>query len=72
MDSLEVYTRFTMVDCPLGVPGLSIPIGLAADGMPIGIMLQGRPGNSLTHPSVMTYAALTEHASVSILLTPYW
>ena len=36
-----------MIDCPLGVPGLSIPIGLASDSMPISIMLYGRPGASL-------------------------
>jgi len=43
-DNLEVYGRTHMIDCPLGVPGLSIPIGLAANEMPIGIMLYGRPG----------------------------
>ncbi|EIE27340.1 amidase signature enzyme [Coccomyxa subellipsoidea C-169] len=43
-DNLEIYGRMNMIDCPLGIPGLSIPVGLAADGMPIGIMLYGRPG----------------------------
>ncbi|CAL8463001.1 g2535 [Coccomyxa elongata] len=43
-DNLEIYGRTHMIDCPLGVPGLSIPIGLASDSMPIGIMLYGRPG----------------------------
>lgn len=33
-----------MIDCPLGVPSLSLPIGLASDGLPIGIMLYGRLG----------------------------
>ncbi len=45
-DNLEIYGRTHMIDCPLGVPGLSIPIGLASDSMPIGIMLYGRPGDS--------------------------
>jgi hypothetical protein len=44
-DNLDIYGRTHMIDCPLGVPGLSIPIGLAADSMPIGIMLYGRPGD---------------------------
>ena len=45
-DNLDIYGRMNMIDCPLGVPGLSIPVGLAADSMPIGIMLYGRPGDS--------------------------
>lgn len=50
-DNLEVYGRTHMIDCPLGVPGLSIPIGLAANDLPIGIMLYGRPG--MAQPFVM-------------------
>lgn len=41
---LSTYIRTTLIDCTIGVPGLSIPIGLAADSLPIGIMLQGKPG----------------------------
>ena len=47
---LSVYIRTTLIDCTIGVPGLSIPIGLAADKLPIGIMLQGKPGMSLDSP----------------------
>lgn len=48
---LQVYIRTTLIDCTIGVPGLSIPAGLAADGLPIGIMLQGKPGEAHTNPN---------------------
>ncbi|CAL5224479.1 g7172 [Coccomyxa viridis] len=49
---LSVYIRTTLIDCTIGVPGLSIPVGLAADKLPIGIMLQGKPGSDASILSI--------------------
>lgn len=44
--TLVLNTRTAAIDCPLGVPGLSLPIGLASNGLPIGLQLQSRVGPS--------------------------
>lgn len=41
---MDVIGRGHTLDCPLGIPALTLPIGLASDGMPIGIMLYARTG----------------------------
>ena len=43
-DSYQLLCRTHQLDCPLGIPGLSIPAGLGADDMPVGIMFYARTG----------------------------
>ncbi|CAK0784780.1 hypothetical protein CVIRNUC_007984 [Coccomyxa viridis] len=44
-DSYQLLCRTHQLDCPLGIPGLSIPAGLGADDMPVGIMFYARTGH---------------------------
>ncbi len=43
-DSYALLCRTHQLDCPLGIPGLSIPIGLGTDSMPVSIMFYSRTG----------------------------
>ena len=63
-DSYQLLCRTHQLDCPLGIPGLSIPAGLGTDDMPVGIMFYARTGK---------LAALSWHGFVMLLwlLTPY-
>ncbi len=49
--NMDVIGRGHTLDCPLGIPALTLPIGLASDGLPIGIMLYARTGDPLPLPS---------------------
>ena len=47
-DSYALLCRTHQLDCPLGIPGLSIPIGLGTDSMPVSIMFYARTGALFT------------------------